>query len=134
MRIDHQANAQRIREALAHAGHVAGAAQLVGLDPSQVYRLLKRYGIQFQCQRQRWRTQPVLPEGIPTWREAKARYIRETLAAAGNSASLAARIAGIRRSSFYRLLRRYGIPLTKPVAVRSHYANRGNAAWQALRT
>jgi transcriptional regulator of acetoin/glycerol metabolism len=59
--------------------------------------------------------------------EAARAYLVATLAATKGNRARAASIAGVHRSTFYRLLHRYGLGHTSGRRV-----NRGNAAWQHL--
>ena len=66
------------------------------------------------------------------YREARAewhrQYLRAVMSEAGGKASRAAQIAGINRTDFYNVLKRYGVAPT----YNNPRLNRGNAAWQSL--
>jgi DNA-binding NtrC family response regulator len=49
-------------------------------------------------------------EGLPTLEELKRRYIRRVIKESAGNVSRAAAVLGVDRRSFYRMLRRYGIP------------------------
>jgi len=59
--------------------------------------------------------------------EAARAYLVATLAHTKGNRVRAASIAGVHRSTFYRLMHRYGIGHTS-----GRRSNRGNATWQRL--
>jgi DNA-binding NtrC family response regulator len=63
--------------------------------------------------------------------EAARQYLLGLLRATDNDITQAARIAGRNRTSFYRLMDKYGVSITRQVVTRR--GNRGSAEWQALR-
>jgi DNA-binding NtrC family response regulator len=59
-------------------------------------------------------------------RECQRRYIEDLLRRARGCVSRAARMGGINRTHFYKLMRRHGIPIKR------RQARGGNDAWRSL--
>ncbi len=66
-------------------------------------------------------------------RDWQREYLTKALTACDNSVIKAAKLTGINRTHFYKMMRKLGMDTVRVVPGRKvSTANRGNAAWQEL--